>query len=272
MKMNCIEFKRLALSTPDSREHSFVEHSKNCPDCLKYVAEIRQMDLDLKNSIDTQIPTDLVARLQLSQEMSAEYDQTEGDKAQNSLAPNSLAQNSLAPSNEKASSWFGSKPFVSYAMAASFAAALFIAGFMVSGQRQADQLNSDYMSLLSGVVEHMNEGTITPVWGADVANSRVNTLLASYDSNMKLKYMESLQFGRICPMGQYKGLHASLETDNGQVTFAYIKGDSIGDVLNAGYEGYVSRVKPVKGGNLVIISRTARSLEEADTELSLIHI
>jgi len=101
----------------------------------------------------------------------------------------------------------------------------------------------------------------------ELANSRANILLSSYDGEMKLKYLKNLQFSRICPMGKYKGLHASLETHDGQVTFAYIKGDSIGDVLDAGYEGYVSRVKPVKGGNLVIISRTARSLEKADKEL-----
>jgi len=203
------------------------------------------MDLDLVNSLDTKIPSDLVARLQLNQELSM----TDEDENSNI-------------------SWFSTKPFTKYAMAASFAAVLFMAGFMVSGQfNSASQIDGDYQALLSGVVEHMNETTITPVWDTAVANDRVNTLLSSYDGNMKLKYMETLQFGRICPMGKYKGLHASLETVDGQVTFAYIKGDSVGDVLDAGYEGYVSRVKPVKGGNLVIMSRTARSLEKADKEL-----
>lgn len=251
-KMKCIEFKRLALSDPSSRELNFVEHNKNCPDCLKYVTEVRQMDLDLMTSLDTEVPTDLMARLQLNQEMS-EDDEEESE------------QYSKAESNV---SWFSRKPVASYAMAASFAAVLFVAGFMVSGQfNSADKLNGDYQALLSGVVEHMNESTITPVWDTSVANSRANTLLASYDGEMKLKYMETLQFSRICPLGEYKGLHASLETDDGQVTFAYIKGDSVGDVLDAGYEGYVSRVKPVKGGNLVIVSRTARSLESADKKL-----
>ena len=242
--MKCIEFKRLALSDPNSRDHSFVEHNQSCPDCLKYVTEVRKMDLDLMNSLDAKIPTDLTARLQLNQELSEEVEID--DKV----------------------SWFSTKPFTRYAMAASLAAVLFVAGFMVNGQlNSSDQLNSDYQALLSGVVEHMNEASITPVLDTAVANSRVNTLLASYDGNMKLKYLESLQFSRICVMGKYKGLHAMLQTDDGQVTFAYIKGDSVGDVSDAGYEGYVSRVKPVKGGNLVIVSRTARSLNSADKEL-----
>ena len=101
----------------------------------------------------------------------------------------------------------------------------------------------------------------------DRANSSANTLLASYDPAMKLKFLSNLQFSKICPMGKYKGLHASLETADGQVTFAYIKGDSVGQLLDAGYQGYVSRVKPVRGGNLIIISRTNKSLEEADSQL-----
>ena len=153
-------------------------------------------------------------------------------------------------------------------MAASFAAVLFVAGFMVNGQfNSSDQLHGDYQALLSGVVEHMNEMSVTPVWDTDRANNQANILLSSYDGNMKLKYLETLQFSRICPLGEYRGLHASLETDDGQVTFAYIKGDSVGEVLDAGFEGYVSRVKPVKGGNLVILSRTKASVEEADKEL-----
>ena len=253
MKMKCIEFKRLALSDPNTRESNFVEHHQNCPDCLKYVKEVRQTDMDLLNSLDTKIPSDLVARLQLNQEMTIADEEDQADDQ--------------AQADAKVS-WFSTQPLTKYAMAASFAAVLFVAGFMVSGQlNSANQIDSDYQALLSGVVEHMNQDSFTPVLDTDVANSHVNTLLASYDGNMKLKYLETLQFSRICPMGEYKGLHASIETDDGQVTFAYIKGDSVGDVLDAGYQGYVSRVKPIKGGNLIIVSRTARSLETVDEQL-----
>ena len=68
-------------------------------------------------------------------------------------------------------------------------------------------------------------------------------------------------------MGQYKGLHATLETADGQVTFAYIKGDAVGELLDVGYQGYVSRIKPVRGGNLIIVSRTNKALQEADSQL-----
>lgn len=240
--MNCLDFKRLALSDPNSRESNFVEHSAKCPDCLKYVGGVRQMDADLLNSVEVEMPSDLMARLQLNQELTEEAE---------TLATASSSQ-----------------PVRRYAIAASFALALFVAGFMANNQFGAsNSIGEDYEALLSSVVEHMDEEPMTPVWSAEKANSNANVLLASYDPDMKLKHLNKLQFSKICSMGQYRGLHASLETSDGQVTFAYIKGDSVGDLLDAGYEGYVSRVKPVRGGNLIIMSRTNRSLEEADSQL-----
>lgn len=244
--MKCLEFKRLALSDPNSRDHDFVTHSAKCPDCLKYVSGVRQMDSDLAGSLDIDVPSDLMARLQLNQELVEEAEELE------------VASNVVA----------FTAPVKRYAIAASFALALFVAGFMASNQFATNNsIGDDYQALLSGVVEHMNEQAITPVWDVDRANKTANALLASYDGKMQLKHLSNLQFSRICPMGRYRGLHASLDTPNGQVTFAYIKGDSVGELLDAGYEGYVSRVKPVRGGNLVIISRTNKAVEEADSQL-----
>lgn len=234
--MNCLDFKRLALSDPYSKDISFVEHSKDCPDCLKYVGSVRQMDTDLADSVSVNVPEDLVARLKLNQLI-----------------------------EEESSPKFGARM---YAIAASFAVAVFVAGFMMSNQFGVNSsIGEDYETLLSGVVEHMHKMSITPVWSNQRANQSANALLASYDGEMKLKFLENLQFSRICPMGQYRGLHATLDTPDGQVTFAYIKGDSVSELMDAGYEGYMSRVKPVRGGNLVIVSNTKKALQQADRQL-----
>jgi len=235
--MNCLEFKKLALSEPGCKDIKFLEHSQSCSDCLKYLNSVRQMDADLASSLDVTVPDDLMARLKLNQLIEEEEIVT-------------------------------SSPVRKYAIAASFALAVFVAGFVASGQFGVkNAVGEDYQTLMAGVVEHMNRSSFTPVWDAAKANKNTTALLASYDSEMKMKYLENLQFGRICPMGKYRGLHASLETEHGQVTFAYIKGDSVGELLDAGYEGYVARVKPVRGGNLIIFSKTEMGLQQADTQL-----
>jgi len=252
--MNCLEFKRLALSDPNSGEHDFVRHSKDCPDCLNYVAGVRKMDNDLSHSLNVTMPSDLIARLQLNQEMTEDADQE------------TASQTSFGAHND--SNVVAFQAMRRYAIAACLALSLFVAGFMASSQFSVNQqIGDDYEALLSGVVEHMHEQAVTPMWGAERANNSANALLSSYDGEMKLKFLSNLQFSRICPMGKYKGLHATLETDHGQVTFAYIKGEPVGELLDAGYEGYVSRIKPLRGGNLIIMSRTNKGMQEADAQL-----
>lgn len=239
--MNCLDFKRLALSDPNSNDASFILHSKNCVDCLQYVGEIRQMDADLSGSLDVSVPSSLMARLELNQMLEEEA------------------------SSDNSSNLFGRR----YAIAASFAAILFVAGFMAnsfwSGSNNA--LGDDYQALLAGVIEHVNEQPMTPVWSAEKANEAANMHLSNYDGDMKLKFLENLQFTRICPMGKYRGLHASLETGSGNVTFAYIKGKKVDDLMDASYEGYAVRVKPLRDGNLIIVSHTNKALQEADKQL-----
>jgi len=234
--MNCLEFKRLALADPISTDVSFIEHSETCVDCLKFAGELQQMDTDLANSLEVKVPDDLVAKLHLANEMNE------------------------ANHNRSISR---------YAIAASFAAALFVAGFLVSNQLgpKPGEVTQDYEKLLSAVVDHVNYTPLTPVWESARANTTVGTLLASYDQSLKLDPMNNLKFGRICPMGKYRGLHATLDSPNGPTTFAYIKGEPVGELLNANYEGYVTQVKPVRGGNLVIVSRNQASLDQASAEL-----
>ncbi len=242
--MICSEFKKLALAEPNSAEPSFIRHSKDCPDCLQYVGEIRQMDTDLSNSLDVAVPSSIMAKIELNQMLIEEEEQ-----------------------GQEASSGFS---FNRYAIAASFALALFVSGFMANsflGGSRDDSLGEDYLALLSGVIEHVDEQPMTPVWSAEKANEAANMHLSNYDGAMKLKFLENLQFTRICPMGKYRGLHASLETDSGSVTFAYIKGDKVDDLLDASYEGYAVRVKPLRDGNLIIVSNTNKALQQADKQL-----
>lgn len=238
--MNCLEFKRLALAEPHSEQHEFVQHAHNCPDCLKYLSGVKQMDADLSASLDVKIPSELVARLKLHQGMET---------------PVEVIRTPI---------WRQPR----YAIAASFMVVFLMAGiFTTSWLGFQQQISDDYESLLAGVIEHMEDVPMTPVWEVERANTTANTLLASYQPNMKLKHLDNLQFTKICPMGRYRGIHASLETADGTVTFAYIKGEPIGEVLDTAYQGMVTRVKPVRGGNLVIVSHSSRGLQSADRQL-----
>ena len=154
------------------------------------------------------------------------------------------------------------------AIAASVVVALVAVSFwVINPLLQPKSIGDDHAQLLSGVMEHFNEHPMSEVWGHQRANQSVNAILANYDGNMRFKYMQNLRFGKICPMGEYRGLHATLDTPEGQITFAYFKGDQVDALYDLTIQGYMARVKPIKGGSLVIVSKTSRGVEIADEQL-----
>lgn len=244
--MECLEFKRLALVDPNSKDPSFVHHADTCPCCLKYIGGVREMDANLASSLNVEVPSGLLARIELDQLLEEE----------NRVDPR----------------------YKTYAKVAGFALLMFISGVFVKDTLFNDQPidlysgHTDAQSVTEGmivkIVAHMEQNPMNPIWEAGQANKTMKTLMASYDPTLKLKDMARLQFIKICPMDdQHDALHANLDTDHGQVLFAYIKGHPIGEVRNTSYKGHLTRIRPVRGGSLVIISQNMYALEEADIEL-----
>ena len=246
INMNCLEFKRLALAEPNCTQHEFIEHGQQCADCLKYVGSIQKMDADLAASLTVPVPPELLARIHLARHLASDTDANQRSAWRSPWAtPNAVAASLVA---------------------IGLAVGLTI-GLLNPFSRSVD-VSEEYTQLLGAVMEHTHEHAMAEVWGKDRANRSINAILASYDGSMQIKNLDSLQFGKICPMGNYLGLHATMDTAEGQVTFAYFKGNNVPALQDLTTEGYMARVKPVRGGSLVIISKTVKGLNLADGELS----
>ena len=235
--IDCLEFRRLALADPNDQSAEFLHHRGQCAECRALSEDVLSLDRALVSSLDAPVPPELRARLQLARTMS----------------------------QKQGLNWRSPR-----AIAASLAAALIIAtaGFNVGVVwTNTESVTQDYALLLEGVMEHLNEHPMQQVWETDRANKAVSAVLTNYDASLTLNYMENLQFGRICPMGRYKGLHATLETPEGQISFAYFKGEAVAELQDVTMNGYRARVKPVAGGNLIIVSANSAALESADRQL-----
>jgi hypothetical protein len=232
------EFKRLALADPYCQEENFLAKEQSCAECAEFLASVKAMDMGISKSVDVAVPADLLARLKLRQE---------------------IEQENISRSSTQRY----------FAMAASFMVAVLVAGLMyVNFVPNNEQIAQDYVTLIEGVAEHLEEVDVTPVWDSGVANQRVRVNLASYDPSVNFKDLSGLRFGRICPMGIYRGLHANIEVNGDLVTFAYIKGEPVEVLKDMAYQNHFARVKPLKGGNLVIISQHSDSLNKADSMIS----
>lgn len=235
--MNCLDFRRAILADPNNLDAECRQHEAGCAECASYLKSVKRTDDELKASLDVNMPQDLIARLELNTRLVEESRQRSRAKG--------LAL-----------------------VASVFVAAVLVV--MTVGQRFAwqQQIGQDYQSLLAGVAEHMHEVPVTPVWDASTANQSVRKVLANYDHRLSFNDMPNLTFGKICPMGKYRGLHAGLQTVHGLITFAYIKGEPVKETHTLMYEGQNAKVKPVKGGNLIIFSPNSEGLQEANEQLS----
>lgn len=229
--MNCLDFRRLCLSEPNSSQANYLQHNRECAECSDYAKSVRVLDQNIKTSLDIFMPEEFKAKLKLRQTIESET-QTRHSR-------------------------------IRYAIAASLVIAMIASVLMF----QKVDTRQDYNSLLAGIVEHLNDTPDSLNWVWADAQQQIKLQLASYDENANIAEIKGLRFSRICPMGQYRGLHAMLETEQGLVTFAYIKGDKFeaSDLLN--YGGYVSKVVPMGNGNLIIVSETQQALPEAENNI-----
>jgi hypothetical protein len=61
--MNCLEFRRLLLTEPDTRDPEFLEHRRQCPSCARLATEQRTFERRLAQALAVPVPDDLVPRL-----------------------------------------------------------------------------------------------------------------------------------------------------------------------------------------------------------------
>ena len=231
--MNCLDFRRLCLSEPNSSDKSYVKHGNECPECSDYAKGVCVLDDNIRASLDTAIPDEFKAKLKLRQTIESE------------------AQ--------------GRKNRARYAIAASFIVAMVVGAFMF--QQRASVQEQDYNDLLAGIVSHMQHSAEPlPPESVDLQKA-IQLQLASYDKGITVGKIHGLRLANICPMGKYRGLHAEVDTDQGVVSFAYIKGKKlqVSDLME--YGGYYSKVIPMGNGNLIIVSENKQAMPDVESNL-----
>lgn len=63
--MKCLEFRRLGLSEPGSRDDGYLRHREECDDCARYADSVAALDGKLEEAMRVPVPDDLVNRIKL---------------------------------------------------------------------------------------------------------------------------------------------------------------------------------------------------------------
>jgi len=68
--MNCSEFRRICISTPDTVSEDYRAHKQQCPECAALTEEMGQFDRYLNEAIAIEPPSGLASRILLKQSFS----------------------------------------------------------------------------------------------------------------------------------------------------------------------------------------------------------
>lgn len=70
--MNCLEFRRISLSDPGTRDPDYSVHRGECEDCSRYADGVSALDDKIKDALRVPVPEDLTSRIKLRQVIQGE--------------------------------------------------------------------------------------------------------------------------------------------------------------------------------------------------------
>ena len=70
--MNCLEFRRISLSEPNTRAEGYLAHRAECEDCARYADSAVALDKKIQDALRIPVPEDLATRIKLRQLMQGE--------------------------------------------------------------------------------------------------------------------------------------------------------------------------------------------------------
>ena len=71
--MNCLEFRRISLSEPNTRDEGYLAHRSECEDCARYADNVVALDKKIEDALRIPVPEDLATRIKLRQLMQDEH-------------------------------------------------------------------------------------------------------------------------------------------------------------------------------------------------------
>ena len=71
--MNCLEFRRISLSEPNTRAEGYLAHRSECEDCARYADSVVVLDKKIEDALRIPVPEDLTTRIKLRQLMQDEH-------------------------------------------------------------------------------------------------------------------------------------------------------------------------------------------------------
>lgn len=226
--MDDLEFRKKAITEPDSQDQDFLAKSRQTPNNRRFVRQQKLFNQQLLAAVAIPPPENLSERIILTQQL-AEH------KVHCGLKHRKQWRN-----------WLGGS------LAASLIITLSL-NFILP-----ETLNSSLLA--QQVVEHINEDTHALNIHMDVPKSSIDTMLASYGGKLNGPIGQVYFLGH-CIIGGHTGIHMVLNTARGLVTVFLLPTQRISNSINLEEPQLSGVLYPSAKGSIAIVAKQADAIE-----------
>lgn len=228
--MDDLEFRRHAHINPHSHDDEFIAYKDQCDECHKLVDELTQLDMELKNALNVDVPDDFAARIQLNQ---------------------AYKQHTVQHKQRRHWAWVAS-------------VVLFI-GFLftydlIFVQAPNKALGDRVLSHVYHELDHLHEHKQQTL-------AQVNTLLADFGLNLNQLFGPINYLGS-CNIADVSGIHMVMRGKTGPVTVLMLPGKNVAEEYTFKDNRFNGIIMPIANGSVAVVGEKGESFESLKQKLS----
>ena len=216
--MNCLEFRRLCLSEPQTGAHAYVAHRRSCDECRRFAEGIDLIDGKLRAAMQVPVPENLTTRIKLRQILGEEHQKR------------------------------GVRPW-RWALAASVLLTVTLSGFFAYQMRAARQYNE---AMQVAAVEHVANHHDHVMLANGSPRQQFQQVLATFGGRVSGE-IGPVTRAFVCAMNNRPIAHAELTGGRGLVTVLYLAGKRVAEDTEFAGGKYSGMLVPAGSGNLVVL-------------------
>jgi len=222
--MNCLEFRRILNTNPQSEDREFLQHQRECPSCSAVAARSAELERALAEAVRVDVPEGLSSRILQRQRLEE--------------APNPGRRRAL------------------YALAASVVLGVGIgAGLLMPRQR-----SSGRQDLEQGVVERIRAEPYAMEASGALGQDQIEAMMRRIGADLTGHFGE-VRFGHLCAVGRHPAAHFVVDGRRGPVTILIIPKQEVPRPAAIEDDGLRGMLVPIRGGSMAVVGRPGENLQ-----------
>ena len=222
--MNCLDFRRLLLADPFSKDSTAMQHESGCRECAGFARELRAQEVRMRALLqEPKPPEGLAERIKLA----AGFEQRAAHRRR---------------------WWYAAAAGVLLTIGASMLSVL-----TTSIERSHVVLAQSVLNHIEDEAHHLRE--VQPV-----SAGRLKWVFQRFGADL-VADIGQVNFAAECLMRTKNGVHLVIPGERGPVTVFFMPGEMTDEVMEVTSERFDGRILPTAWGSIAVVGETGEALE-----------